>query len=730
MYPEKIRIERCVRMKRIISCLFAAILLFAGLPLLYGTADAATLRNKKIVSVVYDDSASMQGPNWAFANYAMQTFVAMLNEDDELYITYMSDESHAARIGTDDLGAAVDDIRNHATALGTPYESVKTAMEQLEKAGDNNPNTQYWLVVFTDGGYNEEGRDTVERDLDKFRTKQMANGTNPQIMYMTIGDEADVFTPHPTDPDITVVRAQGREDVRDCMFDISSKVTGRVRVEDSDLSLKDDHTVTLSSNVPLFNLSILVQNKDVQVKSIKDSDNRDIPIRYEIPIRMPDKSISLANDVEDMFGTVTLAGSDQGNIPAGDYTITFSAPIEKEDIVVMLEPALQLKIRIMADGTEVTDPDQIPVSANNITAEAGIYEYGTDNLIMDSLLPGDVIRHISYSIDGNEIDSADSLRLDNLAVAEGENLISASMNIEGFFNLETTLEFTPSPLPVVDRIDAELFYDGSERKKHSDGTKDAENVIYLTRLKDNHTGIRFTVYQDGSPINQAVAKTMEKSFRSCIKADFDNYEVEVQSDGSFLVYPTKKPWYVPIEFYYFQHRGEQTVGVDINGISAEGVLDFRFMFDLSELIDIYIPKLLLLYLLWWILFKKHFPKCTLVAANGKKNNMGKVKYTDLDRIDLNWFGCFAQSNIFVILYNLIMLVLPMPARKRFCGYTFTGQYSTARKYTTLLVRNVRGKSVDDSSAVPREVSHEATAELQDKLFIRNGESYLKFYIEE
>jgi hypothetical protein len=83
----------------------------------------------------------------------------------------------------------------------------------------------------------------------------------------------------------------------------------------------------------------------------------------------------------------------------------------------------------------------------------------------------------------------------------------------------------------------------------------------------------------------------------------------------------------------------------------------------------------------------------------------------------------------VFFYNLIALILPFPAKKRFHGYTFTGQYCTVSKYRSLLVRNVRGKEVDDAALMPRETSQEPTAELIEQLFIRNGESYIKFFFD-
>ena len=76
------------RMKKIISVIFILTIILnmaLGLSL---SASAESLYIRKIVSVVYDDSGSMEGDKWANANYAMQTFCGMLNSEDQLYITY------------------------------------------------------------------------------------------------------------------------------------------------------------------------------------------------------------------------------------------------------------------------------------------------------------------------------------------------------------------------------------------------------------------------------------------------------------------------------------------------------------------------------------------------------------------------------------------------------------------------------------------------------------------
>ena len=75
------------------SLIFATLffVLFSLLTVIPQQTQAAEVQtNKKIISIVYDDSGSMSmdgEKKWAYANYAMQTFAALLNGQDELYLT-------------------------------------------------------------------------------------------------------------------------------------------------------------------------------------------------------------------------------------------------------------------------------------------------------------------------------------------------------------------------------------------------------------------------------------------------------------------------------------------------------------------------------------------------------------------------------------------------------------------------------------------------------------------
>lgn len=716
--------------RKITRCFSAILLMCVMLLILPLLTNAESLRNKKIISVVYDDSGSMRGDNEAYANYSMQTFAAMVNKEDELYITYMSDCTNSRKINTSDLLTAVNNIRDHQAGGGTPYEAVETAMNRLKQSKNTDPNTQYWLVIFTDGGFAEALTSDVENALDKFSRTKMANGNEPRIIYMTIGDLMGSFTPHPSNPDIKVITANNGQDVADSLFDIASSVTGRYSVDASAITFTDDHTLTVSSNIPLINISILVQNVDADVVSILDPDMLPITIKHEIPVSIPSHVInSVSSDIANMHGVITLAGEEEKNIPAGRITIALSKAIRPEDIVIMFEPAIELKIKFYSDGQEITDPDLIAVNMPGLVAKAAVYEYGTDTEILESLLPAGYTKSIEHLIDGKTITSDGSFVIDPLKIAVWNNRVHAELDLEGFFHLEASVEFSPA-LMAVDSISAELYYDGSPRRVVN-GVTDGNDVVYVTRLKDNRTGYRFIICVDGEPINKQTALSMEEQFKESIHADFERYNVEVMDDGAFLVYPTKQPWYVPTLLYYLIHKGEQIVGVSINGVSAEGKLDFKLFYDPWEIIIPILWMLLILYAIWWILFKKHFPRVTLCMGMGTRNQFGQISYNNSDQLDLNWLGCFQHRNIFSVLFNLIILLFPMASRTRFGGYTFIGQRSLVKSANQYLkVRNVKNKAVSSSMKKPNAISDDATAELDDKLFIRDGESYIKFWIEE
>ena len=127
------------------------------------TVYADSLYIRKVVAVVYDDSGSMKSDNkWPFANYAMQTFCGMLNSEDRLFISYMSEadndpdyEPEVVDLSTDHIQSSIETIKNHTEYGQTPFAAVQAAYNRLMNTPDSNPNTEYWLVILTDGEFND-----------------------------------------------------------------------------------------------------------------------------------------------------------------------------------------------------------------------------------------------------------------------------------------------------------------------------------------------------------------------------------------------------------------------------------------------------------------------------------------------------------------------------------------------------------------------------------------------
>lgn len=727
-------------MKRALSVLSIILIVLLSLAFAPQTnAESTPVRSRRIVSVMYDDSGSMTGDTWISANYAMQAFTAMLNKEDTLYISYMSE--NGPDDGIDDITRTidlnnpqteVDSIRSHNEQGWTPLNTLKNSFSALTGENDTNPNTEYWLVAFTDGDFNGVKTSEVTTLLKTYAETEMPNGTKAKIFFMTIPDgvhNIDEYTPSDSGmSNIDIRKAKSMSDVTENIFSVAAEISGRYRVTGNDLSMPDSKTITVSADLPLFNIGVLTQNSDVKVESITYNKEKSIPIKSDVSIKAPGKEILAVSDSDilsdealNMQGRAVIAGQNNNTLPAGKYTISFSDSLNESDAAILLEPAVELRIQLFKDGSPVDDSYEVTENETGLSVHAALYEYGSNNEVLPSMMPDGVIFSITHSENGAEIESDDSLSLDTLTVTSGENTIIASASLPGFFNLTAEKSFV-TETPVVVRIDAEVYPDGSERLSDSDGPE----VVYLTDLEKNKTGIKFTLYEDEGKIDSSRAKQLLDSFNAGLSVDFNNHNTEILPDGSFLVYPTKSSiFYNPLIDWLF-HHGTQKVSVDLNGAHAEGSLTFKLGNGwIIPLLMILVP----LYLIWWFLFKKHFPRGTLLHLHGKYDEYDDaVYYKEDDSLRLSWFGATRRRNILLIVPKLIYLLFPIPSKVKFHGYTFTGQKTFFRRHDLqLAVKNVSGKSVSTSSRKPSGKYPDSKIDMDDKLYIKDATGNINKY---
>ena len=485
-------------MKKIAKVMLTAVIMLAvALTSVYNlstVAEAESLYIKKVVSVVFDDSGSMQNPTngdpnrYPSANYAMQSFCGMLNSEDQLFITYMSkahtDPANATEsidLSPGKIQGSIDAIANHSAGGQTPFSAVEIAYEKLKSVNDPNPNTQYWLVIITDGDFNS-GADmpytpeVLSSKCNYFASQVMPNGTNPQITFMAIGSSIARPTEN-IEKGIYVYTAKSDNpaNIKNTMSSIADRISGRTRLNTSDIKLVNENTVRVSSEIPLLNIVTFAQGTDAVITEVKTSSGGKIDISRAATLKY-------GNDVA-LRGSTTLIGDSQSVIPSGTYDIVFNKSIALENVIVLFEPALETRVTFKLNGREVA-PSALADShdGDKVSVSCKIYELGTDKEISPSLLPSDTEYSIIIYENGAVASQAlgQDLTLSDYTLKEIDTKIVASVAIKGFNPISYTARFTPKEHVYVPTytVSAETEGASSSLKYDDIATNDSFKVIF------------------------------------------------------------------------------------------------------------------------------------------------------------------------------------------------------------------------------------------------------------
>ena len=521
-------------MRRKIAAVLTVVML-CGL-LVYGKTDEAfaeSLYVRKIVSVVYDDSGSMRGDKWAYANYAMQTFCGMLNSDDQLFITYMSsweaDETgytpEQIDLSAAGIQGSVDSIKGRSKAGSTPYEAVELAYKKLKSVPDSNPNTQYWLVIITDGvfnSFNNQSYDDAQRYLDEqfsdYTKETMPNGTNAQVTFLAIGVAVD---PHEkTDKGIYTYYAASAPEIVNAMNGLADRISGRTRLNPGLIDSDGGNTIRVSSPIPLLNIVTFVQGTGAKVAEVKSDEGVSIPITRRTAIDYP--------GYDDLAGGAFLLGDSKQVIGSGTYDIRFDQNVDPSKVVVLFEPALETRMTITLNGKEITGYSDLDAArtGDTVSVTAKIYEVGTDKEIDPSLLPEGTTFSAEISEDGtlSEQSSSSDMSIQDFPLSDAKTEIKTTVTIPGFTPIVRSVSFTPLNVPRVVYTMSSSF--GS----------DVKSVRYDDLSSNKDLTICFTVYADGVAITDPEAVKALKPTISTSPTG-NNGTVSYSDDGKIVFTP-------------------------------------------------------------------------------------------------------------------------------------------------------------------------------------------------
>ena len=622
-------------MKKAFIILIVLVLILSAGPKL--TASAESLYSQKVVSVVYDDSVSIHvngSKNWSYANYAMQSFCGLLNKQDKLFITFLSDPDKPVNIDlSSDRQAAVDSIRTHSKAKGTPYSAIDNAYKVLNNVSGSNKNTQYWLVIITDGVFVKKEKSKTSNEvlinkndlnskLKGIADKRMPNGSKIRITYLAIGQE--VISPDPAKvKNISVYPEPGdgaivsEEKIVGVMSKIADKVSGRTRLTVNNITYLDEKTVKINSVIPLVNIAVLLQNSSATLINVKIANGSSLSMEQSSSIRYPE----VAGRTTDtgLNGTVLLIGNSGTNIGAGTYILSFSEAIDKGALDIMFEPALEIQMKLYyQSGQEITNIDEL-LPTDSIYILYKIFESGTNKEITPDMMTVSVKYDLSYYENGIKVRSntkSDRSML-NVQLKEADIKIVASIIIQGFEPITDFVEFNPQK-PVIYSIES---------------IDNLDNTIVRRELYTNKKAVRFFIFADGVKMTKDELTNVGAKFTTNKHKILLVVDTEILDDGTVCCAPRFNCWSFPTKGFWnwtstwLFSCGELKVFADISGKEMEAGKVIITRESLLILSTNYIVLITILFFFYGFIFKKRFKigaKIYYITANNVRGSIDSL----------------------------------------------------------------------------------------------------------
>lgn len=465
---------------------------------------ASESSGRKIVTIVFDDSFSMANENrYSNANYAIQAFIALLNEEDELHLVYMSDAARqlsaqpgnfdpsaiAKDIDLSNPQAGTDQVRNNPwKGAGTPFGSVQIGYNELISHADTDPSTQYDLVVLSDGGFMDDATNQitintadVQALFESFYQTLMPNQTHMHTYYLAIGAEAVALTDRP-DLNFHAQTASDGQSMIHAIGNLADTISGRCRLDASEITVQDG-LVTFTSELPLKSVAFLSQGREAAVAAVTGPNGQSYEIKRNVTLA-PDGY----NGDPSLFGNAILTEAGEENMPSGTYQVQFTSAVDPASLTVMIEPAVECRLSVLYQGEAISTEElgDIP-EGETVTVTAQAVESGTDNPVDASFLEFGTVSTLVYEVDGTEIARSDTGQME-ITLQLGQGRLTGSIQMPGFLPKTADERFTTKSR-VIYKIES-----------------DASGISVRQNELDSCAPIRFYLTADGVRMSAEEAK--------------------------------------------------------------------------------------------------------------------------------------------------------------------------------------------------------------------------------
>lgn len=384
-----------------------------GFLLSFATVDQAHAANDSIkttraIAIAYDNSGSMiadeggASDKWCKAKYSLEVLAAMLDKEDTLSVFVMDEPGCKLSVsGSEDVSRRAAIV--HDTDLG--YASItntQTAKEARDSLLSSSADEKY-LVITTDGAFNSEG--TAERSLAAVQgVVDECPGQDITVIYLAIGEDAAVIQGNESVG--VYVRTTSADGILSAMTEVANQVFGRAALPSSAYSEADG---TVSVDVPMGNLIVFAQGKNVSVGSLKNGDGEFASESAEV--RYSDNPGSLGGSSflvdESLQGIVAVFDED---IREGTYDLGIGGC---ETLEIYYKPYIDIASQLTDDAGN----EYLLEAGNQNEVPAGTYEvdYSFRNPFTGEPLSSDLLYPATFSM---KVENEGATQV----VAEGEQL--------------------------------------------------------------------------------------------------------------------------------------------------------------------------------------------------------------------------------------------------------------------------------------------------------------------
>lgn len=431
---------------------------------------------RKVVSVLFDNSGSMlksgSGKANDYALYSMRMLMAMLNPNDALYITPMNvsgrpTESASAcikvNLDAEDKQSELDGVITKLDGYWkgeneTPSEPIRLAIDCLKNEGlktkdeetdEQQSDTEYWLIVLTDGKFTSLPKGSNAADFDKIGKYYDADDilsyfisefVSLRSVYVGLTSSAQDLTDKDLAKQNSAFRpfyAKSYTDLTGVMESIANLISGRYSLAPSNYQVSGN-TVTIDLNqsgVSLKSVSVISQDCDAELSSVT----------YNGKAVIPSTKLVLEGIKADDFSTVVMKNGCsavmQGDpyFSGGKLVMTFTKDIDPAFFTVMVEPALRIEPFLEYQEGSIWKETDIQYINSHLTpkdhirARYRVYEMAHGKEVDIDKIFGTAESHVNYAGKGYDVGEA-------MKLVKGKNTIGITVSVmNGAYTMYTSL---------------------------------------------------------------------------------------------------------------------------------------------------------------------------------------------------------------------------------------------------------------------------------------------------